>query len=450
MAAPSSSVSSFLGSPWAPYSHFTSSLSSLPTTRKGYSVARANSINLEDARHRSGFPSLYMCQKRGPVPNPAAQRYDRTELKAIPKQYFNTTRIRGRYDGPNDDPANEPYGARKSSVITSTLPSRRPITSIFRRPSLKVFESNSSTKSTNSAKSPDRFLPRRPAFGSAAQCFRVNKDPQNLSTNEKLLRNGEASPDAFNPRRRASSPIPSTIRPVSRRDFTAHRYGGGASVLTFQRDPASANGDRHVSVGTVWTVGGLAPMNAGVPDGRGGLLISGTNTPLYTTPFSIARPKAHEEMEKHEGRLAEALELDRATRVLEFRGRSISRQKQAITTKNKDKKLDSKTIWQGTEWIMGGPDPKTLASPEVCAVLEPQFYPQRGLLLTRALRSAIFPLPLSKSSMPQTFVTTFIALFWHTLRHATRLLLVLALSSMRGRRWQVYTSFITGRPVGLG
>jgi hypothetical protein len=107
-------------------------------------------------------------------------------------------------------------------------------------------------------------------------------------------------------------------------------------------------------------------MNAGVPNGRGGLLGTGTNAPLYTTSFSTTRPKAQEELEKHEGRLAEALELDRVTRVLEFRDPSISPQPPTVSSKDKDNKLDSKTIWKGTEWIMGGSDPKTPTNPEVC------------------------------------------------------------------------------------
>jgi hypothetical protein len=218
-------------------------------------------------------------------------------------------------------------------------------------------------------------------------------------------------------------------------------------VLTFQRDPTYMNGGRHVSVGTVWTVGGLAPMNAGIPDGRGGLLGTGTNAPLYTTSFSTARPKAQEEIEKHEGRLAEALELDRVTRVLEFRDME---QKPAVAAKDKDRKLESKTTWRGTEWIMGGRDPKTATTPEVCAFPEPQLQHKGYQLLTSESRSAIFPLHPSKSLTPQTSAMTFIALFWHTLRHVTRLLLGLDLFSTPGRKWQVSTSSTAGLSTGLG
>jgi len=108
----------------------------------------------------------------------------------------------------------------------------------------------------------------------------------------------------------------------------------------------------QVSVGTIWRVGGLAPPSLGVSNGRGGLLGSGTNAPLYTTSFSAARPKAQEETENHENRVAHALELDRISRVLEFRDLSTLPQK-PLTLKERQTELESKTIWTGTEWATG-------------------------------------------------------------------------------------------------
>jgi meiosis-specific APC/C activator protein AMA1 len=111
-----------------------------------------------------------------------------------------------------------------------------------------------------------------------------------------------------------------------------------------------------VSVGTVWTVGGLAPFTAGVPNGRGGLMGSGTNARLYTTSFSASKPKAQEEVDKHEGRLAEALELDRTARVFEFRDSPVNLPKRPAIGRPRSW-VESKTVWKGTEWVMDGPDP---------------------------------------------------------------------------------------------
>lgn len=69
-------------------------------------------------------------------------------------------------------------------------------------------------------------------------------------------------------------------------------------------------------MGTVWRVGGIAPT-AGILNGRGPLGGS-TNAPLYTTSFS-SRPEFEDDEENLENRLAEALSLDRTTRVFEYR-----------------------------------------------------------------------------------------------------------------------------------
>ncbi|KAG4430502.1 hypothetical protein IFR05_014007 [Cadophora sp. M221] len=270
--------------------------------------------------------------------------------------------IVSQYDGPSD--------TEKRALSISTLPRINPRTSNFRRrPSLKTFASSASS---SSFRCPDRFLPIRPTLDSAVESFRTSKDPRTLTTDEKLLRHKDASLDAFNPRRRATSPIPSANRPVPRRNFSGNRSGsGGASVLTFQRDPTAVNGERQVSVGTIWRVGGLAPVS-GVPNGRGGLVGSGTNAPLYTTSFT-AKPKAQEDKERHESRLAEALDLDRVGRVFEFRDPSTSPLKLSAEESQTPSGKDLKTSWLGTEWVLGGPD-RILDAPNLrddfyCSVL---------------------------------------------------------------------------------
>lgn len=259
----------------------------------------------------------------------------------------------GQYDGPSD--------TEKRALSISTMPRiNSRINKFRRRPSLKAFASSSSA---GSFRSPDRFLPRRPTLDSAVESFRTSKDPRTLTTDEKLLRHKDASPDAFNPRRRVTSPTPSAIRPVLRRTFSGNRSGsGGGSVLTFQRDPNTVSGERQVSVGTIWRVGGLAPVS-GVSNGRGGLIGSGTNASLYTTSFT-AKPRAEEDKERHENRLAEALELDRVSRVFEFRDPASSPLKVSVDEKETSSARDLKTSWLGTEWVLGGLDRKLPAADE--------------------------------------------------------------------------------------
>lgn len=138
-------------------------------------------------------------------------------------------------------------------------------------------------------------------------------------------------------------------------------------------------------MGTVWTVGGLAPFSTGIPNGRGGLLGSGTNAPLYTTQFTNARPKAQEDIENHESRLAEALEIDRSTRVFEFRNHSMSPPKIVELDQSNSFEVDRKTVWNGTEWVLSTPDQSTLTSPLHLLTLEANITQRYQSLRSRAL-----------------------------------------------------------------
>ncbi|KAI0171676.1 hypothetical protein GGR52DRAFT_433077 [Hypoxylon sp. FL1284] len=178
--------------------------------------------------------------------------------------------------------------------------------------------------------SPDRFVP----FPHQENRFRATKQPHQLSPSERLRRTDDTSEIfCFTPKR--STPAP--VRRESRSD--GERRGG--SVL-------GVNGiARQVSNGAVWSVGGLAPSDGGVDDGRGRRVSSGTNARLYTTSFSNARPKSEEEQEKHEGRLALALKIDRVQRTLDFDGYlTFPRRKHT----SRPLLRDVNTSWTGTEW----------------------------------------------------------------------------------------------------
>lgn len=133
-----------------------------------------------------------------------------------------------------------------------------------------------------------------------------------------------------------------------------------------------------MSVGTIWSVGGLAPTSAGVPDGRGGLLGSGTNAPLYTTSFISAKPRAKEDLELHESRIAQALDMDRVGRILEFRDTPpLPRPSPPSRDQSQNMKPELKTAWEGTEWVLGGPD-RSMYS---CCMINSCFYYSQQILL---------------------------------------------------------------------
>lgn len=93
------------------------------------------------------------------------------------------------------------------------------------RPSLKSLYSGSSVKqSTGSLRSPDRFLASADNLDTSVQKFRMNKDAAKLSPAERLLRNEDASPDAFSARRSFTTPAPPAIG--NRRNSSSARPGG--------------------------------------------------------------------------------------------------------------------------------------------------------------------------------------------------------------------------------
>ncbi|KAK6955266.1 hypothetical protein Daesc_002897 [Daldinia eschscholtzii] len=153
--------------------------------------------------------------------------------------------------------------------------------------------------------SPDRFVP---LYVPLQDRFRATKQVNELSPLERLHRTENAASDVFCFTPKRSSPL--SARRASRSDGNQRRVGTVLGLHSLEQ--------RQVSNGAVWSVGGLAP--GGVNDGRGRRVSSGTNARLYTTAFSNTRPKSEDEQEKHEGRIALALKIDRIQRILDFDG----------------------------------------------------------------------------------------------------------------------------------
>lgn len=76
---------------------------------------------------------------------------------------------------------------------------------------------------------------------------------------------------------------------------------------------------RYVSMGGVWSVGGrvaaIPTQLQGIESGTGQMLVSGTNAPMVTAGF-VATDKEDVDTKTHEARLALALDIDQARRVL--------------------------------------------------------------------------------------------------------------------------------------
>jgi hypothetical protein len=179
------------------------------------------------------------------------------------------------------------------------------------------------------AETPDRFIasPRPPAV--TRESFELNKPAER----ELISRHDTHSyGDPFSGRLRRGRRLNEELRALRE----THSTIIGRANVTRRNATISPSSNlfmaaRQVSARGVWNVGGSSAASdtvAGVSNGRGGVLGSGTNAPLFTSSFfDRADPEA--ELEAYERRLALALEIDQSDRVLQhlpMRGHLRSRQ----------------------------------------------------------------------------------------------------------------------------
>lgn len=170
--------------------------------------------------------------------------------------------------------------------------------------------------------SPDRYIASRGPHDSPERPYRSSKHPNSLSPRERYTRQRDRSVNPFRSTSDSSTHgniirgavidrSPPRLRPHFVNDDSTHvnrRDGNGGFDL-----------GRQISAGGVWHVGGTAAASGGpplgVPDGRGGLLGSGTNAPMYNSQF-LDRDTPDRDLIRHERRLALALDIDQASRIL--------------------------------------------------------------------------------------------------------------------------------------
>ncbi|KAL8968583.1 MAG: hypothetical protein Q9183_002398 [Haloplaca sp. 2 TL-2023] len=113
---------------------------------------------------------------------------------------------------------------------------------------------------------------------------------------------------------------------------------------------------RQASIGAVWNVGGgiafpIGPVG-GVPDGRGGMIGSGTNAPLYTAKFSEKDPPKTDQ-DIFDNRVAVALGIDRARKVLDI-SQPPKQSDQASAGRRRRAEVVQQTQWKNGEWSRPG------------------------------------------------------------------------------------------------
>jgi hypothetical protein len=200
---------------------------------------------------------------------------------------------------------------------------------------------------------PDRYIGCRRPPAITRESFELNKPAERLDTNQ-VSRSGRPNNDPFSRRLRRSARLNDELRGLRE----AHSLIiGRASIFRrnanlVHRRVSSILSTRQVSTGAVWNVGGPSAVSdtvSGVSTGRGGMLSSGTNAPLYTSTF-LNRADPEAELEVYERRLALAFDVDQTDRVLQHSPTSST----SCNTKFGDGTCHMKHIWRDSAWVKDG------------------------------------------------------------------------------------------------
>ncbi len=183
----------------------------------------------------SGFePSRLL--KLHAIPRSPLEWIDSEQASALPRTslLYNFDIFQADHDSPvesiEQDSESSSFSTSPLRVASSQKLNARSNSSScdpFRRQlPLNSCNTGSSSKSGGSLRAPDRFLPTKSPLDAAFQRFHANKDAHKLTSAEKLLRLNSASPDAFRPRRRATSPNTSPESLPNRQLSNGIRAGG--------------------------------------------------------------------------------------------------------------------------------------------------------------------------------------------------------------------------------
>ncbi|KAK4178710.1 putative meiotic fizzy-related protein [Triangularia setosa] len=372
-------------------------------TNRGYGIGRCNNMNRQvPYNHRSrrkrsasypsnardsGYGSLESCGPSHEVPKESVVPQSPPEVLQLPPKLKNKGRpfadLCMNCDGsssededqlkddgdqtpnPGNSPeviARPPAGFHRNTVaLPINYPRQRPALSTSlsfdTSPALPRRTTNSSPGANSSwSRLPDRFIPARPRERETqTERYRTRKPANQLTRAEKLLRHKGAAEDAFCYHRRVpSAPTFGDLR--DRGDGVHHdgiRYVPTPTVLRPRDQNSNHNGDRQISHGAVWGVGGLGPGSTAVNNGRGQLVTSSTNARHFQSNFPMLQPQPNEQREKYGARIAVALGLDRAEKVLRV---SLPRQIDANTIN-----AHIPTKWNGVQWVKE--QPTTSAAP---------------------------------------------------------------------------------------
>ncbi|KAF2130733.1 meiosis-specific APC/C activator protein AMA1 [Dothidotthia symphoricarpi CBS 119687] len=201
---------------------------------------------------------------------------------------------------------------------------------------------------------PDRFIACRRPPAITRESFELNKPVERLEIEQIVYRGVRPGGDPFSRRLRRTGRLNDELRGLREAHsqimgrVTTNRRNNN---LALRRNSLTLS-PRQVSAGAIWNVGGPSAVSntvSGVSTGRGGMLGSGTNAPLYRSAF-LNRADPEAELEAYERRLALALDVDQVDRILQHSPAFTSVQNNGYD----GTASHEKHVWRDGAWVMDG------------------------------------------------------------------------------------------------
>lgn len=168
----------------------------------------------------------------------------------------------------------------------------------------------------------DRFIPPRQFSNPPSNPFHVTKVPRQLTPAERLRRRCPSDVDPFMPSRpRRSGGVSRTQMQAIEVAHIGPHLINGQMVTASRGHNGPIDPPRQVSAGAVWNVGGASAAVLGGPYAQvsgayDGVLGSGVTAPMYVPKFMMKELSVTDDRDQHESRVALALNIDRAARLL--------------------------------------------------------------------------------------------------------------------------------------
>jgi len=198
--------------------------------------------------------------------------------------------------------------------------------------------------------SPDRFIPKRDFVEPTSAIFRVAKNPQHLSPQERLFRRLLPGDDPFLPASSPRNPTGRGNQQPTRLQQIPHHRPHLVTELTSPGNNTIRETLREASPGAVWNVGGPSAARGGtlVATSNNDIIASGNRStaPNFVARFLPKKPKCSED-EIHESRLALALSIDPTNRLL---GTSLRCLDAPLNPASPDFERLSPFVWKDSAW----------------------------------------------------------------------------------------------------